>query len=72
MRYPYPDNFVVGPYWDKRLIDLKIPDDIDEVAVMVSGGMDSAILFYALKVLNPTKSIKTLFILNIILRPFFK
>ena len=24
MRYPYPDNFVVGPYWDKRLIDLKI------------------------------------------------
>jgi hypothetical protein len=59
MRYPYPDNFVVGPYWDKRLIDLKIPDDIDEVAVMVSGGMDSAILFYALKVLNPTKSIKT-------------
>lgn len=58
-RYPYPDNFVVGPHWDKRLIDLKIPDDVDEVAVMVSGGMDSAILFYALKVLNPTKKIKT-------------
>jgi len=58
-RYPYPDNFVVGPHWDKRLIDLKIPDDVNEVAVMVSGGMDSAILFYALKVLNPTKTIKT-------------
>jgi 7-cyano-7-deazaguanine synthase in queuosine biosynthesis len=59
MRYPYPNNFPVGPSWDKRLIDLGIPDDIDEVAIMVSGGMDSAILYYALTVLNPTKSIKT-------------
>ena len=59
MRYPYPNNFVVGPHWDKRLIDLEIPEDVDEVAVMVSGGMDSAILYYALTVLNPTKIIKT-------------
>ena len=59
MKYPNPSNVTVGPVWDRRLIDLKIPKDIDEVAIMVSGGMDSAILYYALTVLNPTKSIKT-------------
>jgi len=59
MKYPNPSNVTVGPVWDRRLIDLKIPKDIDEVAIMVSGGMDSAILYYALKVLNPTKFIRT-------------
>ena len=50
---------IVGPKWDRRVIDLVVPKHIDEIAVFVSGGMDSAILFYALSVMNPDVSIKT-------------
>ena len=46
-------DIIVGPKWDRRVIDLTVPKGIDEIAVFVSGGMDSAILFYALSVINP-------------------
>lgn len=52
-------DIIVGPKWDRRVIDLTVPKGIDEIAVFVSGGMDSAILFYALSVINPGVKIKT-------------
>jgi len=54
-----PSNFIVGPDWDRRVINVKIPKDIDEVGLLVSGGMDSAILLYCLLKFNPEKRIKT-------------
>ena len=45
-------DIVVGPQWDRRVIDLEIPHD-KTVGLMVSGGVDSAILLYALHKVNP-------------------
>ena len=41
-------DIVVGPKWDRRVIDLEIPYN-KSVGLMVSGGLDSAILLYALQ-----------------------
>lgn len=54
-----PAEIIIGPTWDKRVIDLKVPKGVDEVAVFVSGGMDSAILLYALIKLNPDVTVKS-------------
>ncbi len=51
-------DIVVGPEWDRRVIDLEIPYG-KKVGLMVSGGLDSAILLYALHKVNPGASITT-------------
>ncbi|OUW32554.1 MAG: hypothetical protein CBD31_01895, partial [Flavobacteriaceae bacterium TMED171] len=51
----------IGPKWDRRIIDLAIPQTkmTPSVGLMVSGGLDSAILLYALHKANPYAEIKT-------------
>ena len=51
----------IGPKWDRRIIDLGIPKTnmTPSVGLLVSGGLDSAILLYALHKVNPYAEIKT-------------
>jgi len=51
-------DVVVGPKWDRRVIDLEIPYG-KSVGLMVSSGLDSAILLYTLYKVNPGASITT-------------
>jgi len=53
---------IVGPAWDKRVIDLAIPDS-PEIGVFVSGGVDSAVLLRLL-MSSTTKTLFRCFTIN--------
>lgn len=42
----------LGPSHDKRLLEFSLPDSPKRIGVLVSGGLDSAILLYIIKYLN--------------------
>jgi hypothetical protein len=52
-------DVIVGPKWDRRVIDLEIPKSAKSIGLMVSGGLDSAILLYALHKVNPGVNIQS-------------
>jgi len=63
-----PFEIELGPEDDKRLLSLSLPKFNKPIGVMVSGGLDSAALYYILKKINLDYNIQNKIIPIIILR----
>lgn len=45
-------RFNLGPIHDQRILEIQLPLEPKKIAVLVSGGLDSAILYYVIKKIN--------------------
>lgn len=45
-------TIILGPSHDLRVLEIELPLEPKKIAVLVSGGLDSAILFYLIKKIN--------------------